>query len=270
MNPSITYIMSLDHSGSTFLQYLLATQTTFLGLGEVHQLAQGRGWGNSNQVCSCGESLANCQVWHKLELTSRDNQIEWYRELTHSLQTNHPQFTHWIDSSKSVEGIEPWLQLQREGALSAVRVLFLVRDVRGWVVSNQKTRQRKGRASRPLALSMLSWWQAQRQFLNQLTRRNLTYKIVSYEALVFQLHQAAERISKFHSLNFEWTDWSTKLNSDSPVVHDVFGNRMKNNPKLRTSITYDDCWQYCIGVNILAPLLIPVWRLNTLLHQEGR
>lgn len=270
MNPSITYILSLEHSGSTFLQYLLATQTNFLGLGEVNQLAKGRGWDNSNQVCSCGELLSNCQVWQTVELISRSNAIEWYRELTYSLQQKYPQFTHWIDSSKSFEGLEPWLQLQIEGTISDVRVLFLVRDVRGWAVSDRKTRQRKGRASRLLALSMLSWWQAQRQFLNQLSRRNLTYQIVSYEGLVFQTHPAICRISKFHSLNFEETDWSTKLNHDIPVVHDVFGNRMKNNPKLRTAITYDDSWQSCISVNILALLLISVWRLNTKLRQEGR
>ncbi|MGB3557840.1 MAG: sulfotransferase domain-containing protein [Geitlerinemataceae cyanobacterium] len=268
MNPSITYILSLDHSGSTFLQYLLATQTHFLGIGEVNQLAKGRGWDDGDRVCSCGELLSNCQVWQTVESISRSNAIEWYRELTSFLQQKYPQFTHWIDSSKSFEGLEPWLQLHREGAISDIRVLFLVRDVRGWAVSDRKTRQRKGRDSRPLALSMLYWWQVQRQIINQLTRRNLTYQIVSYERLVFQTHHALCRILKFHSLHLEMKDWLTQLQSDRSVVHDVFGNRMKNNPKHRTAITYDESWQYCISVNILASLLIPVWQLNAQLHQE--
>ncbi len=117
MNPSITYILSLDHSGSTFLQYLLATQTHFLGIGEVNQLAKGRGWDDGDPVCSCGELLSNCQVWQTVESIPRSNAIEWYRELTSFLQQKYPQFTHWIDSSKSFEGLEPWLQLHREGAI---------------------------------------------------------------------------------------------------------------------------------------------------------
>lgn len=267
MLPTVIYIMCPGHSGSTFLQYLLATQTNLLGIGEVDQLAAGRGWDDSNLFCSCGAPFSQCELWSGMKPISGESQIEWYRRLTLSFKDKHPEVTHWIDSSKRLKSIQPWLQLLREGLIKDIRIFFLVRDVRGWALSDQRDRKRKNQPMRPLIMSVLSWWRKQHRILNQLETMDLKYQVVSYEGLIFQTEKAESRMACFLGINPDDHSWANQL--ERAVVHDAFGNRMKNDPKSRSRIIYDNSWQYCPGLNLLASALIPVWRLNAKLYRDG-
>ncbi len=52
-------------------------------------------------------------------------------------------------------------------------------------------------------------------------------------------------------------------------VHDVFGNRMKNNIMINNKIIYDDSWQYDYITNLIILLIRPIWKFNYRLRKLG-
>ena len=267
MRPRIIYILSLPHSGSTFLQYCLSSQPGVLGIGEVEQLSRLKGWRDPSLPCSCGQPLATCQLWKDLQPTSQEDPLDWYRRLIDSVDQNYPDFAYWVDSSKTWAGIWPWLQLKKDGLIEEVYILFLVRDVRGWALSDQNTRKRKNYSRRPLYRALKQWYKAHKGFLQLLSTHNIPYQVLSYEGLVFQNQKALTRISKFLDIRPFYGGQPSVV--DNTVVHDVFGNRMKNNADKRSQIAYDDGWLYCKPINLLTMALLPVWSLNKKLHDLG-
>mgnify|MGYP006275298421 CR=1 FL=1 len=265
MKPHIIYILGSGHSGSTILQYLLAGNPNVVGLGEVRQMADGRGWNNEADDCSCGNAVQACPLWQGLQANPVEEGLDWYKRLINRTAELYPQATHLVDSSKSVHTIAPWINLTSEGIISGVRVIYLVRDVRGWAVSDENTRKRKNRPSRSVVTSMLSWWTAQLRMMHYLkNQKDFIPLTVSYESLIFQTNTQLFRIAAFCNIPGEGTNWEKALKTST--VHDVFGNRMKNDPFVRSRLTYDDRWQYRMAVNLALPVLYPVWRLNSKLR----
>lgn len=267
MKPSIIYVISLGHSGSTILQYLLASQKNVLGLGEVNQIAKYHGTLDYSSKCSCDYPIKICSIWCNLINKEHASDISFYKNLTKQLCLKFPQFSHWVDTSKSIKGISPWLTLLAEGEISNVKILFLTRDVRGWVLSEQSRRYRKSLFRRPLFLLMLDWKRRQKRLIKNLQHSQISFLIVSYESLIFQTQFALSRIANFVPLSSNTNMWNTNLNH--AIVHDVFGNRMKNDPVKRSTINYDDTWQYHLGINVLTPLLLPIWQFNTKLRKQS-
>ncbi|MCF8111443.1 MAG: sulfotransferase [Desulfobacteraceae bacterium] len=266
MKPQVIYIVGLGHSGSTILQYLLAGHPLVVGLGEVRKLAEGHGWHNEAGNCSCGLEVASCPLWRHLRLIQNESTVEWYKRLAGKVSSLYPNASHWIDSSKSIHSIHPWLKLEHQNLIEGLRVIFLVRDVRGWAVSDETTRKRKGRTSRSISLSMLYWWKTQKRILHLLKKNSVGFQIVSYESLIFQTDAQLSRIAAFSEIEETEENWIDSLKE--AVVHDVFGNRMKNNTSKRTRLTYDDRWQYRMSANLL-PVLYPIWKLNSELRRQG-
>ncbi|WP_028573645.1 sulfotransferase domain-containing protein [Desulfonatronovibrio hydrogenovorans] len=251
------------------MQYLLAGNQNAVGLGEVRQLADGRGWKNEAGDCSCGQAVQFCPVWQGLQPNPNDSKLEWYKRLLEKSQALYPQATHLVDSSKSIHTVQPWIDLGGEGLVSNVYIIYIVRDARGWAVSDENTRKRKNRPSRPIVMSMLAWWKNQlrtiRYINNDLKRMDPLF--VSYESLVFQADTQLLRINEFCSLESEGKDIEEVLCTSN--VHDVFGNRMKNDTSKRTKLVYDDRWQYRMSANLWLPLLYPIWKLNSKLRRQG-
>lgn len=265
MKPSLTYILGSGHSGSTILQFLLAGHPGVIGLGEVFQPAMGPV--DESMICSCGSDYASCPVWAGTAPAVPGNSSAWYRELAKRLTLICPEATHWVDSSKLPAAISPWMDLLQENIISRIRVLYLVRDVRGWVLSDQRARQRKAKSPRGIFRCMKVWRREQNKMLAFLKESSLDYQIVSYESLIFNTESMLKKIGMFLGLDQHDLPWEDRLKS--AVVHDVFGNRVKNNPKARGRLTYDDSWQYSLPVNLLACALLPVWSLNRELRIKG-
>jgi len=97
---------------------------------------------------------------------------------------------------------------------------------------------------------------------------DLNLLIVSYESIIFRTDLQLSRIVAFCDLYGKNGDWEG--NFKNSIVHDVFGNRMKNDPSMRTRLIYDDRWQYRLSANLALPVLYPVWRLNLNLRKQGR
>jgi hypothetical protein len=267
MRPRIIYILSLPHSGSTFLQYCLSSQPGVLGIGEVEQLSRSKGWRDPSLPCSCGQTLATCQLWSNLQPASQEDNFDWYKRLRNSVAEHYPDFAYWVDSSKTWAGISPWLQLKNDGLIEELYILFLIRDVRGWALSDQNTRKRKHRPKRPLYGALREWYKTHKGFLYLLSTNNISYQVLSYEGLVFQNRKALTRIASFLDIQPHYGQQSEAIGS--PVVHDVFGNRIKDDADKRSQITYDDGWLYSKPINLLTMALFPLWFLNKKLHDLG-
>ena len=266
MKTKIIYIAGLGHSGSTFLQFLLASKANLVGLGEINQLATNNSL-DSSLLCSCGANIGECEIWGKMCQFDKIDTSLWYEKLANLLLEKYPQTDGWIDSSKQIKGISSWVEVKKKNDIKDIRVLFLVRDVRGWCISQQKNCARKNLPQRSLLFYAGSWWNYQRQTLKKLKELELNYKIVSYENLVFKTESVLDDIFRFLELTPK-----DKTMLESPweeMVHDVLGNRMKNNHKARLYITYDDSWHRSAKVNLLVRLLIPVWNLNKKLREEA-
>jgi hypothetical protein len=181
----------------------------------------------------------------------------------------YPNTTYLIDTSKTIDGIQPWLRLEKKGAVEGVRLIYMVRDFRGWVFSDMTARRRKNRPEQLLARSMLSWWSRQKNILDYLDNqgKKIESMIVSYESLIFQLDAQFSRISRF--MGFAEDSYNLEDGLKSAIVHDVFGNRLKNRPEKRNRLTYDDQWQQSMLLNLQALMMVPAWRLNHKLRYAG-
>lgn len=269
MKPYVIYILGSGHSGSTILQYLLSGRPDVIGLGEVRQMADGRGWQNEVGNCSCGQPVQACPWWRGLDPHPPETTVEWYKRLINRKTELHPHATHVVDSSKTRHALRPWLTLASEGEIAELRVIYLVRDVRAWSVSDKNNRKRKQRYPRPVFLSMFDWWKNQIGILRFLKNQcsQIRPLIVSYESLIFQTEDQLARIEAFCDLKHENTNGEDRLLATT--VHDVFGNRVKSDPDRRTKLTYDDRWQYRLSVNLSLPIMYPVWRLNSKLRKQA-
>jgi hypothetical protein len=269
MKPYVIYILGSSHSGSTILQYLLSGRQGVIGLGEVRQIASKRRWDSIFAKCSCGQPVKDCTFWKELELFDGETSIEWYRRLTLMVSSNYRNITHIVDSSKAMYSIWPWIEMKREGLISDLRIIYLVRDVRGWAVSDVNRRKRKKRPWRPILISMVNWWINQFCTLHFLKKNRLKFSpiVVSYESLVFKTDLQVDRMVSFCNIKGEKSNWENTLKNSN--VHDVTGNRMKDNPSARQKIIYDDRWQYRFSINLALPLFYPIWRLNSKLRIEG-
>jgi len=268
MNPCLVYIVSLGHSGSTILQYILAGHANVLGLGEIARLNRGRVLSNSLQRCSCGLPVDSCSIWKDIVTDNNTSELSFYKHLSEKLKVHFPQITHWIDTSKSIKHINPWLQLLKDGVISEIKILYLFRDVRGWALSEKTRRKKRNLPSRSLLMLMFDWKRRQKRMLKQLQKTQPDFLIVSYESIMFQTQSALARIASFVDLQADNKNWLEGLKRS--VVHDVYGNRLKDDPVKRSQIIYDDRWQYHLCINLLTPLLFPVWRLNTRLRRSGQ
>lgn len=267
MSPSIVYILGVGHSGTTILQYLLAAGAGTLGLGEVRKLADGSGWEGKAGTCSCGVDVGSCPIWSDLKPAAGQLGTAWYHRVVDTLSDRHPEAVHWIDSSKTPQGLEPWLALHREGVVGDIRLLFLVRDVRGWVVSDERARQRKNRPGRPTLGPIMSWWRAQAAIEKFLAGRGLDYRVVSYEGAVFRTQAAMAQIADYTRIHNLDRNWESGLQAGE--VHDVFGNRVKDDATRRSRLVYEDEWQYRAWLNLLSVMVWPAWRMNTRLRRHA-
>lgn len=267
MKPTVVYILGLGHSGTTILQYLLACGRGTLGLGEVRKLVDGGVWEDAGTACSCGAHAGDCPLWSGLQPEAGQADTDWYRRTADALSHRYPDATHWIDTSKTPGGLRAWQELRREGEIGDIRVLFLVRDLRGWVCSDEKARRRKDRRKRPLLMPILSWWRGQAHLEQFLSTSGLDYRVVSYERLIFQTRAAMDAIADFTGIEDLGRNWETKLGEAE--VHDVLGNRVKNDPERRTRLAYDDDWQYRAGLNLLSLMIWPAWRMNARLRRRA-
>jgi len=142
----LIYVGGFGRSGSTLLEYLLASHPGVLACGEVgrHPLK----W-RTRKGCTCGRQALECPVWAPFQFAPRKAERWDHERLTHALAEHAAaSFTAMVDSSKTAGG--SWrvpFQLRQRLSDSFV-LMHIVRDPRAVCWSTIRTpleRRKKGR-----------------------------------------------------------------------------------------------------------------------------
>ena len=244
--PTIVYITSRGHSGSTLLDVLIGSHSQAVGLGEVEVLSsRDRRWSRADRLdvraCVCGASpTAACPFWQgveaalraeagiglrELELDSGDREIfRAHNRAFYEAVRRTSGRRLLVDSSK---GLDRLAALLAAGVFD-VRCIHLVRDPRGVAHSHR----RRGR----------SWIEASRRWISaeMRTRRLLAERShlrVRYEDLTQEPEPTLTRIMGWLGLPFE----SAQLDWTRHAHHNIAGN-----PMLRSrepAIRFDRSWE---------------------------
>ncbi len=250
MRPTIVYILSRGHSGSTLLDMLLSSHDDVVSVGELKQIAR-----QDNPWCTCkADRVRQCSFWQRVsaELVERTSKTLFEQKFTSTdpdelRVANHAVYeavaaisgvSVIVDSSK-----DHWrLSRLLEDGTFDIKVIHLVRHPYGVVSSHA----RKGRA----------WWfqaiQCGRSLvLQQRVLEGHAYRIVRYEDLVACPEEKVSGLMTWIGLPFEPSqlDWSGR------VRHNVNGNRMRFSTS--SEIRVDEAWKKLsrhrrVGISVLA------------------
>ncbi len=259
MPRQVVFIASAPHSGSTLLEYLLAEDERTVAVGEVFQLVNPRSRLRhrlTGERCGCGEPVTNCLFWRPaleaLEALDGASAVERYGAVLEAFGDPLGGERVVIDSSKTLPALEalagtPEVEL---------RVIHLVRDVRGWLVSALASFERNPprhllhrgwkrwalRAARPIRTSRffncLWWYWSNRRIARFLETAPIASQRISYEALCRDTARVVGALSAHTGLAA-----GDRPTSDRARLHSIFGNRMRFDPDKRREIRYDDRWQ---------------------------
>ena len=65
MKIRVAYIIGHGHSGSTLLDLMLGTHSTFVSTGEVKHLGAAV-HGTKHDLCICGQTISDCPFWQRV------------------------------------------------------------------------------------------------------------------------------------------------------------------------------------------------------------
>jgi hypothetical protein len=244
------YVAGIEHSGTTLLSQLLASQSVVLALGEVGQFLSREHmqnylarWGEYDDVtrCSCGADWSKCPIWKNFsDLNGRfgnDGIAEGYRLMLERLM-ELPGTPVIVDSSKTfshlAELASAWkaLGLSPDGLL----VLVIAKDPRGFASSIG----RKAGGSRSLLshVRSMNWWTSvYSKWLGQSGLPNPAMKFITYEQLCLNTKSVISSIGRALGCDFE-----QGIDVAHSRSHIALGNKdfIERN---RSSIAYDDGWK---------------------------
>lgn len=262
----VAYIAGLHRGGSTFLQLLLAGNERCMGLGEIGLTIEDFVMRPSERAharsCTCGRKWNECAFWGGLlpGLEGGDPQTA-FRTILRRYTEEYPG-RMLIDASKLTDYLGDFYLKTPELPRENVRVVFLVRDFRGWAVSMAK--YNKGWKDNYLT-TCYRWMYHVSRRLRFLRESGLAYLPVSYERLVFHTDREMTRICSF--LGLEWDPRMAAL--DGAASHEIFGS-----PTIRAGsgaggrMYYDEAWMKDLRPVFAAPMLLPVYRLNSYFYEK--
>ena len=259
------FILSLARSGSTFLEMLLVGHPKLVGVGEVAHVLRLYNRRNAKprklRRCSCGSMPSECRFWSpllpRLQATPR---AEGFRCIERHFDALYPDKIA-VDNSKSWDALEQYYLRERR----EVRVLFLVRDYRGWSRSLDSHLARDGRWRRGLVVNGYRWLLAQLQTLVRLQRSGVPFMLVRYESLVFDRRRELRAVSKFIGVDVTGVDRPGQGES-----HELLGNSARLEERRSADIIYDQAWLDGWQEVLLAPFLLPVHGVSRRLARIGR
>lgn len=244
MTDPVVFIASLGHSGSTLLDLVLGGHSRLVGLGEVAAVLTSGSDGQPAFTgdCSCGQDAASCPLWsevaHRIHAEPHAPLARRYRIVFETVAAVFGSDVMPVDSSKYL----PWLRLLHDEVSVDLRVLFLLKDVRNFMVSEVDAGSRKrGQGQRRRRLSPLgafAYWHRHNRAVEQFLRdRQLPMFQLGYEELCLAAEPIVREICRFLGLAFE----PAMLELHSSRSHVLRGNRMRRQPE-KAALTYDHRW----------------------------
>jgi hypothetical protein len=243
-SPTIVYVLSRGHSGSTLLNLLVGSHSEVAGVGELKVLSPTQQSARERfrvKPCTCGVApMRDCAFWrevderverrtglrlHELDVLSRDPAT--FREHNLALfgavsAASGRRFV--VDSSKSAVR----LAALRAAGVFDVRAVHLVRSPLGVVYSNVK----KGR----------NWLSHTFSYSRGLARERITlagteYYPIRYESLAREPRRTIADLMSWLGLAFE----EEQMNWTAREHHHVAGNHMRF--AKGTEIRLDEAWK---------------------------
>lgn len=263
----MVFVAGLGHSGTTLTEMLLTRRPSICGLGETwfyvsdtknRRLAEGP----ATRRCSCGSSVEDCPVWGPYlgwwRRHPSSTYTERYRRLIDIVATTDPHSEVLVDSSKYVDPLRSIAAALDSGDLGNLElvVVHVVKDVRGWVESQQR---RRGGGTIRAARAFRRWRHGNEELASSIRQaRPARHLTISYEDLCFDTDATVARLCD--AVGVEATAGMDR--PESGHGHLGFGNRMRLDPVTSSALRYDSRWMTRVGLGALYALFPGVRRAN--------
>lgn len=276
----VTYVISLERSGSTFLDLALSSKFNLVGCGEIFRTIYPHGVPDKpflELTCSCGKRASTCKVWGNIlkeaaETPFKTQEIAYTKFFENLGKTYQHDDITIIDSSKSLAALRALKNINCD-----ISVIFMIRDIRGWTQSIWDAEKRKTeipilRIMKPNFKAVwkayvrhqilrriplwiyLEWYIRNRKIKLFLKQSSLNYLQISYENLALDYTNTMSQISSF--LDSPECKQDEKNNS-----HILRGNRTARS-KEKFVIKYSDKWKKNFFHKINMLLLFPLYFIN--------
>jgi hypothetical protein len=265
----IIYIAGSSRSGSTFLEMLLSSHPEIIGLGEIGLLL--KKYINEKKeirdiLCSCGKLASECDFWGQLMPELRNESLESaHFKIRHYFEAMHSDKI-LLDCSKSREYLTKYYlnkNCENHGTLE-LKVLFLIRDYRGWSLSIGKNRKNGGEINYGFIYNSYAWLYSNLKTLTFLKQKKIDFMCTLYENIIFNPSTELSRISDFIGITYKPDIFNLK----DAKSHELHGNDMRHDPVKSNKIYYDNSWIRDWRPTILQPLLLPVMSFNHYLYSK--
>ena len=252
LRPTIAYITSRPHSGSTLLALLMNAHSKVISVGELKQLLH-------HQTCTChGLPPENCPFWsqvgarvyesvglplHELDLIDGDDDAKFLRdnEALYMALALVSGCSIIVDSSKTLRRLKRLRKAIDDGAQFDLIPINLHRGAFGTLNSVR----RKGRDLRaPIDGYCKSFFETRKQL------KNVHHVDVQYEHLARNPHRELARVMGEMGLVFE----ESQLHWRNAVIRDVGGNRMRQGSS--DLIRLDESWRRELNWRLKLRILI--------------
>ncbi len=259
----IIFILSRGHSGSTLLDLILGRHSQCVGVGEMglilkmdnRQLQRAR-----EKICSCKEKGMECVFWGQV-LPKLENNLPFEKKFDILYSIFQEKFGDriLIDSSKNLHCLKSLIACND----CEVSVIYLIRDVRSYTISEIDRGRKKGRKwlKRTPAHYFRKWYLWNKRAVDFLKENNLRFINVGYEDLCLRTEVVVEKLYGELDLVPE----SSMSSLDSSKSHILLGNRMRRQPTKLRKIQYDNRWFYrneWVIPSILFPIIMRYNRRN--------
>lgn len=257
----VIYILGLDHSGSTILDIILSKHPETVGLGETYAVLREkeRAFEDTHNFCSCGSDLEKCPLWKEYLVWQKENKGKSYENKYKNLLKIVSEKIGKdvvIDSSKNDWMLEVIKKLSDAGEVD-LKVIFLLRDARGWAASRYDLGVKAGRKIRFYPKYFYNWYKMNRKLKKLLEKDNYDYIQVSYEELAFNTEEKIRDIFEFTGLDPDI------FNIDFPPnTHIAYGNRTKKDAHKKKAILYDSRWFHRFWLNFFFVLMPHIFFWN--------
>lgn len=261
----IVFITSLERSGSTLLDITLGRHPDLVSFGEVARVLLPHCGGGMPSVverpCSCGSKVSECEFWGPVtqEIGKRESSLsieDRYRIFLDHFYDMYGASKTPVDSSKFISAMEALVALKRNGL--NLRLLFTIRDVRGWSASSKRADRRKREIpySRVFSRDIVQWWKPylrhnvlrhipfwlpfewflRNSIIERFIQRNdISVHYLSYEMLALETDKTLSNLHRYIGVE-------SSLQAGKPQTHIVRGNRMAFDQSKISSIKYDHQW----------------------------
>jgi hypothetical protein len=214
------------------------------------------------RICSCGKTLTQCPLWsshlERLKAGDNNNFSNLYKQLLRDVaKLTGDENTCVCDSSKYRDTLRDLLNAlpSMELTKNNIRVLHVIKDVRGYVLSQRRSKKgsRFGDPKR-----FYRWRKENTALEKMIAREGLNSLRIGYEELCFYPAFIMKKIADFIELDFDLK----LLDPSKSQGHMGVGNPMRAHPRKSKAIYYDHRWFLDGSINLGYALLPGIRKYN--------